>query len=84
MKSFEDRLSRLEQLAEKLKAGGVALEEAVALFEEGIKLSRDLAKELGKVERKVQILLNEPGRKGAEVEEPDLGLFPEGEEDAPG
>jgi exodeoxyribonuclease VII small subunit len=83
MKSFEERLSRLEQLAEKLKAGGVELEEAVALFEEGIRLARDLSKELGKVERKVQILLNEPGRKGSAVEEPDLGLFPEGQEDSP-
>jgi exodeoxyribonuclease VII small subunit len=81
MKSFEERLSRLEQLSEKLKAGGIGLEEAVALFEEGIKLSRDLSKELGKVERKVQILLNEPGRKADAVVEPDLGLFPDGEEE---
>jgi exodeoxyribonuclease VII small subunit len=81
MKSFEERLSRLEQLAEKLKAGGVPLEEAVALFEEGIRLARDLSKELSKVERKVEILLNEPGRKADGVVEPDLGLFPEGEEE---
>jgi exodeoxyribonuclease VII small subunit len=81
MKSFEERLSRLEQLAEKLKAGGVPLEEAVALFEEGIRLAKDLSKELSKVERKVEILLNEPGRKADGVVEPDLGLFPEGEEE---
>ena len=80
MKSFEERLSRLEQLAEKLKAGGIALEEAVALFEEGIRLAKDLSKELGRVERKVEILLNEPGRKGESVVEPNLGLFPENEE----
>jgi exodeoxyribonuclease VII small subunit len=79
MRSFEERLSRLEQLAEKLKTGGIALEEAVALFEEGIRLAKDLSKELGKVERKVEILLNEPGRKGDAVVEPDLGLFPENE-----
>jgi exodeoxyribonuclease VII small subunit len=81
MRSFEDRLSRLEQLAEKLKAGGVPLEEAVALFEEGIRLAKDLSKELGKVERKVEILLNEPGRKADGLVEPDLGLFPESEEE---
>ena len=80
MKSFEDRLSRLEQLSEKLKEGGSSLEEAVALFEEGIKLARELQKELGKVERKVEILLNEPGKMNGAVVEPDLGLFPEGEE----
>jgi len=81
MKSFEDRLSRLEELSDKLKAGGIAMEEAVALFEEGIKLARELQKELGKVERRVEILLNEPGRKADAVVEPDLGLFPEGEEE---
>jgi len=81
MKSFEERLARLEQLAEKLKTGGIALEEAVALFEEGIRLARDLSKELSKVERKVEILLNEPGRKADGVVGPDLGLFPENEEE---
>jgi exodeoxyribonuclease VII small subunit len=80
MKSFEDRLSRLEQLSEKLKEGGGSLEEAVALFEEGVKLARELEKELAKVERKVEILLNEPGKKGGVVVEPDLGLFPEEEQ----
>jgi len=81
MRSFEDRLTRLEQLSEKLKTGGIPLEDAVALFEEGIRLAKDLSKELGKVERKVEILLNEPGRKADAVVEPDLGLFPEGEEE---
>jgi hypothetical protein len=33
------------------------------------------------VERKVEILLNEPGRKAGAVVEPDLGLFPENEEE---
>lgn len=77
MKSFEDRLVRLEKLSEKLKAGSVPLEEAVALFEEGIKLARELEKELGKIERKVEILLNEPVKKAEASVEPDLGLFPE-------
>jgi exodeoxyribonuclease VII small subunit len=80
MKSFEERLARLEQLSGKLKEGGSSLEEAVALFEEGIKLARELQKELAKVERKVEILLNEPGKKEGAAVEPDLGLFPEEEE----
>ena len=41
-KNFEDRLSRLEQVAEKLREGGIPLEEAIALFEEGMKLARSL------------------------------------------
>lgn len=81
MKSFEERLNRLEQLSDKLKAGNIPLEEAVSLFEEGIKLAKELEKELSKIERKVEILLNEPGKKEGETVEPALGLFPELEEE---
>ena len=37
MKSFEERLNRLESLSEKLREGKIPLEEAVSIFEEGIK-----------------------------------------------
>ncbi len=73
-KSFEDRLERLEKLAEKLKEGKIPLEEAVALFEEGMKLARSLEKDLSRVERKVEILTSEPESGAAE---PGLELFPE-------
>ena len=43
-KSFEDRLARLEQVAESLKDGKIPLEEAIALFEEGSKLAKTLEK----------------------------------------
>ncbi len=73
-KSFEERLQRLEKLAEKLKEGKIALEEAVALFEEGMKLARSLEKDLSRVERRVEILTREPETEG---DEPGLELFPE-------
>ncbi len=73
-KSFEERLERLEKLAEKLREGKIPLEEAVALFEEGMKLARSLEKDLSRVERKVEILTKEPQGDG---EEPGLELFPE-------
>jgi len=73
-KSFEERLDRLEKLAEKLREGKIPLEEAVALFEEGMKLARSLEKDLSRVERRVEILTREP--QGTE-EEPGLELFPE-------
>ncbi len=81
MKSFEERLARLEQLSEKLKTGNIPLEEAVSVFEEGIKLAKELQKELTRIERKVEILLNEPVKKESGTVEPDLGLFPEIEEE---
>jgi exodeoxyribonuclease VII small subunit len=77
MKSFEERLNRLESLSEKLREGKIPLEEAVAIFEEGMKLAKELEKELGRIERKVEILINQPEKKGAETVEPGLQLFPE-------
>ncbi|HUV07445.1 MAG TPA: exodeoxyribonuclease VII small subunit [Spirochaetia bacterium] len=74
MKSFEERLSRLEELSEKIKDVNIPLEEAVALFEEGIKLSKSLEKELAKIERRVEILINQPV---GEEDKPEMELFPE-------
>jgi exodeoxyribonuclease VII small subunit len=71
---FEQRLERLESLAEKLSQGSIPLEEAVALFEEGMKLSKSLERDLSRVERRVEILTREPG---SPEEEPGLALFPE-------
>ena len=42
MKSFEERLRRLEELSEKIREPDLALEDAVAAFEEGVKLSKGL------------------------------------------
>ncbi len=71
---FEQRLERLEKLAEKLREGSIPLEEAISLFDEGMKLSRSLEKDLARVERRVEILTREPGPDG---EEPGFELFPE-------
>jgi exodeoxyribonuclease VII small subunit len=81
MKSFEERLARLEKLSEKLRDGKIPLEEAVSIFEEGMKLAKELEKELAKIERKVEILVNEPEKTGGKDEEPVLELFPELEEE---
>ena len=42
MKNFEERLRRLEELSEKIREPDLALEDAVAAFEEGVKLSKGL------------------------------------------
>jgi exodeoxyribonuclease VII small subunit len=74
LSGFEQRLERLEQLAEKLRDGKIPLEDAVALFEEGMKLSKSLEKDLSRVERRVEILTQEPVN---ESDTPGLALFPE-------
>jgi len=74
MKSFEQRMSRLEELTEKIKDGDLPLEEAVSVFEEGIRLAKGLEKELSKIERKVEVLINRPTE---ETDKPEMELFPE-------
>ena len=74
MPGFEDKLKRLEQLAESIQEADLPLDQAVRTFEEGMKISRALEKELSRIERKVEILINNPAETG---EKPSLELFPE-------
>ena len=60
MKSFENELKRLEEIVDKIKDNKVPIEEAISMFEEGMKISRSLEKEIEKMEGKVSILLNSP------------------------
>ena len=58
--TFEEKLRRLEELSAVIKKSDVPLEEALKVFEEGIKLSRGMEKELDELEGKIQILMNNP------------------------
>jgi len=53
---FEEALTRLEEIVEKLEDGDLPLDESLSAFEEGIRLSRICAKLLNEAERKVEIL----------------------------
>ena len=72
MRNFEERLSRLEELAERIRDPDLPLEEAVSVFEEGVKLSKGLEKDLERVEGKVEMLINQP--QGPD-DKPELELF---------
>jgi exodeoxyribonuclease VII small subunit len=72
MKNFEERLKRLEQLSERIREPELALEDAVAMFEEGVKLSKSLEKDLDKIESRVEILLNQAENP---EDKPEFGLF---------
>ena len=74
MKTFEERLNRLEEISNQIRDGEVPLDQAAELFEEGVTLARGLEKELDRIDRKVQKLINEPSAPG---EKPVLELFPE-------
>ncbi|MGH0053064.1 MAG: exodeoxyribonuclease VII small subunit [Sphaerochaetaceae bacterium] len=57
--SFETDVSRIEEIAQKLNNPETSLEESLALFEEGMRLSKALEKTLSEAKRKVEIILGE-------------------------
>jgi exodeoxyribonuclease VII small subunit len=57
--SFESDVSRVEEIARKLNAAETTLEESLALFEEGMELSKKLEKTLSEAKRKVEIVLGD-------------------------
>ncbi|MEZ7616672.1 exodeoxyribonuclease VII small subunit [Streptococcus cristatus] len=50
-KKFEENLADLESIVQKLENGDVALEEAIAEFQKGMQLSKDLQKTLDQAEK---------------------------------
>ncbi len=57
--SFEKSLERLEAIVEQLESEDLGLDASLALFEEGIGLSRLCREKLSEVERRVEIVLQE-------------------------
>jgi exodeoxyribonuclease VII small subunit len=56
---FEEALEKLENIVRDLEKGETALEQALALFEEGIKLARYCSSRLDEAEGKIEMLLKE-------------------------
>lgn len=54
--NFEDALSQLENLVERMESGELSLEESLASFEQGVNLTRLCQKALAEAEAKVSIL----------------------------
>ena len=60
--SFEAALERLEGIVRKLESGELPLDDSLAAFEEGVKLSTYCHRRLDEVEKKVQVLLADGSR----------------------
>jgi exodeoxyribonuclease VII small subunit len=60
--SFENSLAELEQIVNEMETGDLPLQQALALFERGVHLSRYCQQELNEAERKVELLVK--GRDG--------------------
>ncbi len=56
---FGARLARLEQIVERLESDEIDLEDALAAFEDGVKLSRELTASLTAASRRVELLLRQ-------------------------
>jgi len=69
---FERSLVRLEEVVKRLESPELSLDEAMKLFEEGVKLSRECQKQLEEAEGRVEILLKKAdGKIVAEPFEPE-------------
>lgn len=55
-KTFEESMDELETIVSALEKGDCPLDEAVKLFEKGVKLSKDCHKTLNEAEQKIKIL----------------------------
>jgi exodeoxyribonuclease VII small subunit len=64
---FEQSLTDLQTLVERLENGELSLEDSLAAFEQGIRLTRECQSALALAEQKVQVLLE---RDGELAEEP--------------
>jgi exodeoxyribonuclease VII small subunit len=80
MAGFEEHLTQLETVVERLERGDLTLEESVRLFEEGMKLSQACKVELEQAEGKIQVLVEGKGGTMQVAEmEVDEGEVDEGE-----
>lgn len=58
---FEQSLTDLQNLVERLETGELSLEDSLTAFEQGIRLTRDCQAALAQAEQKVQILMERDG-----------------------
>lgn len=58
---FEQSMKRLETIVEELEGGELSLEDSIARYEEGIKLSRRLTQVLDESEKRIERLVEKEG-----------------------
>lgn len=56
---FEEALARLEEIVRSLEQGDTVLDEALVLFEEGVKLARFCNEKLDEAEARIEIMVKE-------------------------
>ncbi len=66
---FEEALKQLEVIVSRLERGDLPLEEALSVFEEGVRLTKLCSARLGEAERRVNILTRSVESVSGELEE---------------
>lgn len=61
--SFEEAMTRLEEIIQQLEDGEAELDQTLSLFEEGVKLSKLCHKRLESAEKKIELLVKKEGKK---------------------
>ena len=59
--TFEQKLTRMEEIAKALSDTDTDLQAAVSLYEDGMKLAKEVDDELSKIERRIEIVTSRPG-----------------------
>ena len=54
--SFEEQMKKLQEIVEKLERNDIDLDESIRLYEEGLKLSKQLKEQLEGFEEKIAAL----------------------------
>ena len=60
-KTFESQTAQLAEIVNTLQSGEASLDEAMKLFEKGVKLAAECNKMLDTAEKKVNLILEETG-----------------------
>lgn len=84
MATFEEQLAELEKVVERLEQGGLALDETVDLFENGIKLSRACKSQLASAEARIQVLLEPEEHSAVRTQDVDIDVDEFAEDDDDG
>jgi exodeoxyribonuclease VII small subunit len=59
---FEAALQRLEAVVDRLEQGDLELEQSLAAFEEGVRLSKRCASQLDQAEQRIEVLMKDGGQ----------------------
>jgi exodeoxyribonuclease VII small subunit len=55
--TFENSISQLDSIVERMESGELSLDESLKLFEQGVKLTRSCQKTLADAEAKIEKLM---------------------------